>query len=239
MQRSKTAAQSVVFVRLPVRSFLYVALGILSSLGFAQNPSPATPAPQRQINGRTIISKELPAADLTIGESFRYVGGQVVNLYGKAEAEQHLFVKGASSGPIESFYWIQFEHFLPSNDSAYDYKPVRTVDIGDLSFIYDVKAFADYEATRSHDDPASDGFAIGRLLTQHGLAFPKTAGRVRMFYLPGADRRSELMIIYGEALPRDYQIPAAADGVPLDESSPELAKTILDHARSGLSIRKH
>ena len=78
-----------------------------------------------------------------------------------------------------------------------------------------------------------------RLLLQHGLAFPKKAARARMFHLPTPDRRTELMIIYGESLPEDSKIPATADGVRLDDSSPEAAKMILNYARESLTIRKH
>lgn len=211
-------------------------LGLLfSALALAQNaPSPGV---QRQVRGQTIISKEFPAADLTFPEDFRYVGGQVVNLYGNAEAEQHLFARAAGSGPVQGFYWVQFEHFLPSNNMTYDYKPERTTDIGDLRFIYDVKSFLGYAAMQS-DDPRSDGAAMSALLARHDLAFPKKAVRVRMFYLPTSDRRTELMIIYGESLSDDSKIPVSDDGVRLDDASPEAAKAVLDHARQGLTIRK-
>ena len=209
---------------------------LFSTLLLPQNP-PTAPV-QRQVQGQTILSSELPAADLTFDKDFRYVGGQVVNLYGNADAEQHLFVKGAASGPVQSFYWVQFEHFLPTNKYTYDYKPDRTTDIGGLQFIYDVKSFLGYDAALQ-SDPQSDGAAIGRLLAQHNLAFPKRAARVRMFHLPTPDRRTELMIIYGESLPDDSKIPVAKDGVLLDNASPEAAKTLLDHARHSLTIRKH
>jgi hypothetical protein len=62
---------------------------------------------------------------------------------------------------------------------------------------------------------------------------------VRMFHLPTADRRAELMIIYGEALPGNSPIPTGADGIPLDAANADAAKMILDHARQGLTIRKH
>lgn len=217
-----------------IRATLVVVLFSASVL--AQNaPSPLV---QRQVRGQTILSSELPAADLTFDKDFRYVGGQVVNLYGNADAEQHLFVKGADSGPVQSFYWVQFEHFLPSNKYTYDYRPDRTADIDGLQFIYDVKSFLDYSAIQK-PDPRSDGAAIARLLAQHNLAFPKRTARVRMFYLPTPDRRTELMIIYGESLPEDSKIPAAEDGVRLDDANPEAAKTLLDHARHSLTIRKH
>jgi hypothetical protein len=60
-----------------------------------------------------------------------------------------------------------------------------------------------------------------------------------MFHLPNSDRRSELMIIYGEALAADSKIPVSGDGTSLEEADAASAKTILDHARAGLVIRKH
>jgi hypothetical protein len=147
-------------------------------------------------------------------------------------------VKAAASGPVQSFCWVQFEHFLPSNKYTYDYKLSGTTDIGGLPFVYDVKSWLDY-AANEEEDPHSDGAAIARLLAQHNLAFPERAARVRMFHLPTPDRRTELMIIYGESLPNDSKIPVAKDGVLLDNASPEAAKTLLDHARHSLTIRKH
>jgi len=86
---------------------------LFSSLVLAQNaPSPPV---QRQVQRQTLVSKELPAAQFTFSESYRYVGGQVVSLYGNAEAEQHVFVRAAETGPVQRFYWVQFERFLPSN----------------------------------------------------------------------------------------------------------------------------
>jgi hypothetical protein len=222
-----------------VNKIVWTVAGVLvASLALAQSLPSTTAAPvQREVHGRIIISKELPAADLTFGKDFRYVGGQVVNLYGNADAEQHLFVSGGSSGPVQSFYWVQFEHFLPSNKMTYDYEPKRTTDIGGLQFIYDVKSFPDY-AGMQVEDPVSDGAAIGRLLAQHQLAFPKKVARVRMFHLPTADRRTELMIIYGEALPEGSKIPVSDKGIPLDDDFPDAAKIMLDHVKKGLTMRK-
>jgi hypothetical protein len=227
-----------------VDEIVSMVLGILfSSFGLAQIlPTATTALLQREVKGQTIISKELPAAELTFDKDFQYVGGQVVNLYGNAEAEQHLFVSGGvsggSSGMVRSFYWVQFEHFLPSNKMTYDYALNRTTDIGGLEFIYDVKSFSNYEAVQT-DDPASDGAAIGKLLAQHNLAFPQKAARVRMFHLPTPDRRTELMIIYGELLPKDSPVPVSTDGVQLNDASPDSAKLIFDHALRGITIRKH
>jgi hypothetical protein len=120
---------------------------------------------------------------------------------------------------------------------TYDYGADRTTDIGGLRFVYDVKSWPDYAAMQV-EDPTSDGAAIERLLTQHHLAFPKRAARVRMFYLPTPDRRAELMIIYGEALAEGSAVPVRPHGVELDKEAPEWARAMLDNARRDLTLRK-
>ena len=193
-------------------------------------------APLREVRGQTIISNEFPKADLTVGKDFHYVGGQRVNLYGNADAEQHILVKVGNDGVVERFYWLQFEHFVPTNTYTYDYHLSGTTDIGGLSFVYDVKSWPNY-AKNNAEDPGSDGEAITRLLADHNLAFPKRAARVRMFHLPTQDHRTELMIIYGEALPEGSQIPVREGGVVLDKEAPAAARAFLESARRDLTIR--
>jgi hypothetical protein len=96
---------------------------------------------------------------------------------------------------------------------------------------------SDYGVTNA--DPRSDGAAMAALLARHQLAFPGRVVRVRMFHLPTADRRTELMIIYGEALGESSAIPTTASGVSLDSALAGVAQVILDHALHGLVIRQH
>jgi hypothetical protein len=203
-----------------------------------QRPALQPSTVQRKLQNQTLVSGELPAADLTFSSDFHYVGAQVVNLYGNAIAEQHLFVETDPNGALTRFYWLQFEHFLPTNKYTYDYKLPGNTDIGGLPFNYDVKAFFGYDAAQL-SDPKSDGAALAALMAQHHLAFPKNAARARMFHLPTPDHRTELMIIYGESLPADSKIPASNDGVLLSDASPDSASLLLAHAKQSLSIRKH
>jgi hypothetical protein len=57
-----------------------------------------------------------------------------------------------------------------------------------------------------------------------------------MFHSPSADHRSELMIIYGEALPQNSAIPVSKNGLNLDTESPHSAQVLLEHARQSLVI---
>jgi hypothetical protein len=215
---------------------LLLTLVVSPSLALAQTPP--LPPVQRQVHDQTLVSAELPAADFTFAKEFHYVGAQVVNLYGNAIAEQHLFVEPDANGGVARFYWFQFERFLPANKYTYDYKLPGNTDIGGLSFNYDVKAFLGYDAEQL-SDPKSDGAALAALMAQHHFAFPKNAARVRMFHLPTPDRRTELMIIYGESLPPDSKIPASKDGLLLSDASSESAKLLLAHVKQSLTIRKH
>src|ERR1700758_2830222 len=206
----------------------------LSSLAVPQNPD--SPGLKRQVNDQTLISPEVPRAEFNLSKEFHYVGGQIVNLYGNAEGEQHIFVV-SKDRVVERFYWFQFEHFLPSNKHTYDYQPDRTTDIGGLRFIYDVKSWPDYAANQA-EDPDSDGADMARLLDEHNLVFPKKTVRVRMFHLPTPNRRTELMIIYGEGLPEDSAVAVRDGGVPLDKEVPASAHLFLEHARRDLGIVK-
>ena len=224
-------------VLLPDRLGTTAILGLLFTLGaFGQKMDTGNVAPVRSIKGQTIVSHELPKAELTILNGFRFAGTQRVNLYGNAEAEQYLFVKVGPHRIVNQFYWVQFEHFLPTNNRTYDYVPKRTTEMGGLEFIYDVKSWPDY-VTMQAEDPASDGAAVERLLAKHQLSFPHRTVRVRMFHFPSADRRAELMIIYGEALPDNSGVPVRGGGVELDTESPASAQRFLDHARRGLVVR--
>lgn len=190
----------------------------------------------RHIQGRTIFSDELPKARLGIRRDLRFVGSQQVNIHGNAEAEQYVFARWDRNNIVSKFYLIQFERFLPINQFAYDYAAMKIPQIGALQFNYDVKSFAGI-GSLLREDQGSDGQAMARLLESKHLVLPRNAVLVRMFHLPSADHRTELMIIYGEALPQDTDVPLRDGGIPLDTESPSSAQKFLEHARRGLVVR--
>jgi hypothetical protein len=199
-------------------------------------PPQATAQNLRTVQNNTIVSPELPKADLTFSPAFQYIGAQQVNLYGMADAEQHLFVKGDHNGVIDAFYWVQFEHRVPGDQHTYNYQLGHTTEIGGLSFVYDVKAWPDYAAMQD-EDPKSDGAAITRLLAKSNLKFPSRTARVRMFHLPTPDHRTERMIIYGEALSPDVSVPLEKEGIDVTQEAPTLAQKLLGDLKSQLTIR--
>ena len=213
-----------------------VAAGLMVGLAaFVYGGDGTSASALRHVRGRTVFSEQSPKVELSVGKGYRFIGTQLVNLYGLAEAEQYVFARQGRDNTVKSFYWIQFEHFLPSNDRTYNYDSKNTTQIGDLHFIYNTGSWPDYLAEMA-GNAASDGAAIERLLEKRQLSFPHRAAHVRMLYLPSADHRSELMIIYGEALPQNSAIPVREKGVNLDTESPDSAQVLLERARRGLVI---
>jgi hypothetical protein len=218
-------------------AMVVAAMGLLLGVvTFAYGADGTSAHATRYVRGRTVISEESPKVELTVRKGYQFIGTQKVNLYGLAEAEQYVFARQGHDNAVESFYWIQFEHFLPSNDRTYTYSSKHTTQLGDLPFVYNVGSWPDYAAEMA-GNPASDGAAVERLLEKRHLSFPHRAAHVRMFHSPSTDHRSELMIIYGEALPQNSAIPVLKKGLDLDTESPDSAQVLLEHARQGLVIQ--
>jgi hypothetical protein len=157
--------------------------------------------PLREVKGGTLISPADPAASFTFDKAFPYAGGQSIDILKVAGAEQYFFIDAAPDRSIRRFYWIQFEHYYPSNTDTYDYSgiPQKPVALGRLAFMGDVRVSPDYFTM--DDRPGSDSKAASDFLRAKGFKFAGTFVSLRLFHLPDATKRRELMIIYGELLP--------------------------------------
>ena len=209
-------------------------LAIIMAMIFSGGLAAQIPAVERLVHGQTIVSPSLPAADLTFAKSFHPAGSQRFSIHAVADAEQHFFVDADARGNVRRLYWIQFEHYLPDNDHRYIYPPARAIDISGMRFIADTKLYTDYAGLTPQ--AGSDVEQARTLLAAKGLTLPKSAIRVRMFHA-GPDNRSELMIIYLEALPAAKLPPDAANEAPMDDKYPVLAATVIKDAKASLKIQ--
>lgn len=187
-------------------------------------PLAAQTAALRPVSGGSLVSSEYPAASIAINSAFKYVGGQSIDILKVAGAEQHFFIEAGPDHAIKRFYWLQFEHYYPTNSYKYDYSEIKQtpVQLGSLAFGADVRVREHYFTM--DDRPGSDSKAAEEFLRDHGYVIDGTFATVRMFTLADTTRRRELMIIYGEVMP-------GATG-----KSPAPAG-ILDRAKAGIQIR--
>ncbi len=161
----------------------------------------AQTAPIREVTNGTLISKADPAGSFVVDKSFQYAGGQTIDIMKVAGAEQHFFIDAAADHSIRRFYWIQFERYYPDNSHSYNYSGIKQqpVPIGRLAFMGDIRTSQNYFTM--DDRPGSDSKAAENFLRARGFKLDGTFVTLRLFHLPDATRRRELMIIYGEILP--------------------------------------
>jgi hypothetical protein len=180
--------------------------------------------PTRQVTGRTLVSQNEPAATFVFDSSFQYAGSQVIDIMKVAGAEQYFFLQTGPDRSIRRFYWVQFEHYYPTNTSTYNYSGIKQepVQIGRLDFAGDVRVREHYFTMDQR--PGSDSKAAELFLKGKGYVLDGTFVTLRLFHLPDTTRRRELMIIYGESLPDTTEQAG-------------LAPAITARVKTGLTIR--
>ena len=201
---------------------LATAVGLSSvAPATAQTPSvgPDTFPLRHSVTGSTIRVGLPNLTSLTAAAPFKYAGGHRFILSGVADAEQHAFVEADANGRVSRFYWIQFEAFLPTITSRYNYEVDSAITRGAIEWRVQPRSYA------APPDPASDRGALYALLRKSGFEPPVTARRVRLVYLPTPDRRSEVMIIYAETTESAAQMTGGE------------VRALLDRAFGGLQVR--
>jgi hypothetical protein len=163
-----------------------------SMLLAAQNGSPG-----RQVKGNMIVSEHDPKLRIRLPGSAHYVGADRWVLYGIAECELHAFVKEDEKKKVQELYWVQFEGYIPARpDLHHKYDSPRHVMVGGLDFYVDTWPRSNAEKTES----GSDREHVDALIRAKGYKIPADMMYVRLVHLLDAEKRKELMIIYGEDL---------------------------------------
>lgn len=154
-------------------------------------------APERRVQGNMIISMHDPKVLIRLPESVHYVGADRWVLYGIADCELHAFLQADEHKNVQALYWVQFEGYIPSRpDLHHTYDSPRHTTIGGLDFYVDTWPRSNGEKTES----GSDREHIDALIGAKGYNIPADMMYVRLVHLLDAEKRRELMIIYGEDL---------------------------------------
>lgn len=153
--------------------------------------------PERQVSAHAVSSAHDPAARIQFPESAQYLGASRWVLYGMADCELHVFVDADVQKNVQRLYWVQFEGYLPTRPELHHtYDSPQHVNIGGLDFYVDTWA----QARDSKTEPGGDGEHVRALIHDQGYTRPADMGYVRLVHLLDAQKRQELMLIYGEDL---------------------------------------
>jgi hypothetical protein len=209
-------------MRMLIRSIGCVSLALVAMIAIAQ-----VSAPEYELHGGKLQRKAGGGYEIDVAKDLKYVGGTRFHIRQAADAEQHLFADSDASGVIKRLVWVQVESQLPGQTWQYEYPSPMRVKLGDLNFITDTRAFREYVA----DNPTSDHAVVDRQLREHKLRWAGPVIGLRMIYLPDAERRRELMIIYMEPLPAAEASKFKENQDNADRWPKELAKVKADAVR--------
>jgi hypothetical protein len=154
-------------------------------------------APEREVKNNVLTSEHDPKMRIELPGSVQYVGADRWVLYGIADCELHAFVEADKQKNVQRLYWVQFEGYLPTRPELHHtYDSPRHASIGGLDFYVDTWVKSGAEKS----EPDSDGEHIRSLIDEHQYKMPEGMMSVRLVHLLDAEKRKELMIIYGEDL---------------------------------------
>jgi hypothetical protein len=190
-------------------------------------------SPERQVDHNVITSLHDPAVKIGLPNSAIYVGADRWILYEIADCELHAFVESDSSKNVQKLYWVQFEQYIPSRpDLHHTYDSPRHTSLGGMDFYVDTWVRAQTEPSQT----GSDREHIVALIQRKGFHMPEGMMYVRVVHLLDEQKRKELMIIYGEALPGQLKSSdLKPDGVKHDRW-PALEQGLLERARKNVVV---
>ena len=150
-------------------------------------------SPRRDLDGRTLVSDQMPAVEIDVRAEFAHVGRLQFNLYGAAQVESFVYMAEHDRRGGRLLV-IQFEGYLDDNTHTYDYSFAETIALGNRPFHTD-RAVVDLVPAPPAD---SDIGRVLRLVEAQGYALPARAIVQRFVYLPDRAKRNELLIFYAE-----------------------------------------
>jgi hypothetical protein len=194
-------------------------------------------APERKVAGSAVSSSHDPQVQIHLPESAQYVGADRWILYGIADCELHAFVEADAQHIVQRLFWIQFEGYVPSKpELAHTYDSPRHTAIGGLDFYLDTWPRADGEQTK----PGSDREHMEALILSKGYKMPAGMMYVRLVHLLDANKRKELMIIYGEDLaPTGFTAAELAEGGKARAQWQALENALVARALKSISLSTH
>jgi hypothetical protein len=192
--------------------------------------------PERRVEGNTITSLHDPKLRIRLPESVQYVGADRWVLYGIADCELHAFVQTDQQKNVQALYWVQFEGYIPTRpDLHHTYDSPRHTTIRGLDFYVDTWARSNGEKTES----GSDREHIDVLIHAKGYKIPANMMYVRLVHLPEAEKRKELMIIYGEDLATaGFTVADLREGGKAHGHWPALEKGLVERAKTKIALEE-
>lgn len=206
---------------------------LLCCVTLAAAQAPQIPAPDRTVKGTTVTSTHDPAIRIQFPATAQYVGVARWPLYDLADCELHVFVDADAQHNVTHLYWVQFEGYLPTKpDAHHTYDSPRHLQLGGLDFYVDTWPRSADEQSRS----GSDREHVETLIRDHGYHMPPGMAYLRLVHLLDPEKRKELMIIYGHALPPNLTAADLKEGGKAHDQWPSFETGLIEQAMQKIQI---
>lgn len=165
--------------------------------------------PRRYLDGRVLVSSDLPAIRISISEEFEYAGRVSFPIRDVAAGERIVFVDVdetrllpgmrrflPESRHVERLIIAQFEGFLPGVDDHYRYDFSNALEIGGHRFRQNTYAYSNAEAAA--ENPTGEAALTVEMLRARGYVIEDEWMMSRLVAVPDEARRHELILSYVE-----------------------------------------
>ncbi len=192
--------------------------------------------PERKVEGNIITSERDPKVLIHLPNWAQYVGADRWVLYDMADCELHVFVDADRQKNVQRLYWVQFEAYLPTRpELKHTYDSPRHTNLGGMDFYVDTWVRTKDAETR----PGSDVEHILALIRSRGYHMPEGMMYVRLVHLLDAEKRKELMIIYGENVsPSGFTATELQPGGKGYGQWPSIETGLLERAEKSVTIEQ-
>jgi hypothetical protein len=192
--------------------------------------------PERDVKGNVIKSAHDPKVRIELPKPVHYVGADRWVLFGIADCELHAFVEATPDNDVQRLYWVQFEGYVPEKpDLAHHYNSPRHATIGGMDFYVDTWV----RSNTTPADPGSDREHIEALIRAKGYKMPPGMMYIRLVHLLDAQKRKELMIIYGEDVtPTGFTAADLDNDGKAHDQWPAIERSLIERAEKKIAIQE-
>jgi hypothetical protein len=145
-------------------------------------------------------------------------------------------VKPDEQRNVLELYWVQFEGYIPTRpDLHHKYDSPQHTTVEDMDFYVDTWPRSNGEKT----EPGSDREHIDALIRAKGYKIPANMMYVRLVHLLDAEKRKELMIIYGEDLSSSgFTAADLHEGGKAADHWPALENGLIERAKTKIVLEE-
>ena len=189
---------------------LVATLVTLGLVGASASPPQDRP---RYVEGNVLVSGSLPAASITVDESFRYVGRYEFAIGDIADGERFVFAD-ADSMVVNRLFVAHFEGIRKDSDEVFRYSFDDAMELGGFRFRQNVWSYRTSESRAERPD--SESAKLADLLDEKGFTVADHLAMSRYVMVPDEERKHEMILFYLEPW-LDSDTVSESDGADLHE----------------------